>query len=219
MLFGASRQAGKVQPADSAVGVMYLFRTDSMSSSAVCNEGAAPLASFAGAGGDAPLAMTASVSVRFRFASEGDVGAGGRDGGVRSPLVVVDMVMGTPVRDGAMRGSVQHAEDRRRGWWVARGKPQHNAAVCQVRKVRSGWVFAEPWARQELGAGGRRVNGLSRGGFAERRRGWNAAAKKYARRLNYTSCRHSAVHTCKFSNAVAFAVTRKLQHRADRVLQ
>src|SRR6478735_4245525 len=97
VLFGGRGQAGRaVQLSDGSVGVPYLFRMDSMSSSAACNEGAAPLASFAGAVEDAPLAMAASVSVRFRFASDGDAGAGGRDGGVKAPLVVVDMVMGTP---------------------------------------------------------------------------------------------------------------------------
>jgi hypothetical protein len=96
--------------------VSYLFKMECISSSAACSEGAAPLTSFAGATGDAPLAMAASVSLRFRFASVADVGAGGRDGGVEAPLVAADMVMGTPFCDAAMRGSVQRAkEDRCRG--------------------------------------------------------------------------------------------------------
>jgi len=74
-----------------------------MSASAVCSECAAWFAIFAGADTDAPLATCASVSVRFRFASDGDAGAGGSDGGVRAPLAEA-MVMGVrAVRDaGAM---------------------------------------------------------------------------------------------------------------------
>jgi hypothetical protein len=47
----------------------------------------APLTSLAGvAAVDAPLGRDGSVSVRLRFASPGEVGAGGIDGGVRVPL-------------------------------------------------------------------------------------------------------------------------------------
>lgn len=81
--------------------VSYLFNTSRMSSSVVCREGDAPFTSFAGATGDAPLARSASFSVRFRFAIEGEAGAGGSDGGVRAPFVVVAaMAMGTLFRDG-----------------------------------------------------------------------------------------------------------------------
>lgn len=123
-----------------ASGVSYLVKIESMSSSAACNEGAVPLTTPAGATGDAPFVTAASVSVRFRFAGEGDAGADGGAGGVKAPLTAVDMVMGTPFRDTARRESVQDAEDQRCGWRAARRKPQHNAAVYQARQVHSGWA-------------------------------------------------------------------------------
>lgn len=73
--------------------------------------------------------MSAAVSVRLRFASDGDDGAGGSDGGVKAPLVVVvAMSMRTPFRDGAMGGSVQRAEeDGCRGGCAARGQAQSDS--------------------------------------------------------------------------------------------
>jgi hypothetical protein len=45
------------------------------------------------AGPDAPLATIELVAACFRFAMDGDVGAGGRAGGVRVPLAAMVMVI------------------------------------------------------------------------------------------------------------------------------
>lgn len=111
------RATSGLEGPQSAVGnVSYLFRTSMMSSSVGCSEGAVPFAGFAGATGDAPLARSVPTSVRFRFARDGDAGAGGGDGGVRVPLVVVAaIVKGTAFRD---RRWGQRAT---RGGWPSRG--------------------------------------------------------------------------------------------------
>jgi hypothetical protein len=74
------------------VHISYLFRTASMSSSTACNEYALLSAGCPCADTDAPLRTTELVGACFRFASEGDVGAGERGGRVRVPLAA--MVMG-----------------------------------------------------------------------------------------------------------------------------
>lgn len=87
-----------------SVIMTYLFKTDSMSPSTVCRERLVPFTAFL-LTVDAPLERTAiSASERFRLASDGDDGAGGRDGGVRVPLVAAMMVMEGAVCDAeAMR--------------------------------------------------------------------------------------------------------------------
>jgi hypothetical protein len=62
------------------------------------------------------------VSERFRFASDGDVDAGGKTGGVRTPLVVMAAMVvsgddGGAVRDaGAMNALRFRAGDSVVGW-------------------------------------------------------------------------------------------------------
>ena len=78
-----------------------------------------PLAILPRAVVDAPLGRLASVSVRLRFAIEGDVGAGGSDGGVRAPLATA-MVMAAAVRDWERwRADVQRAQGGSRIWSAA----------------------------------------------------------------------------------------------------
>lgn len=80
----------------------YLLRTDSTASRTDCSEWLASSAVLVAAAVDAPLDTIASVSERFRFASDGDAGAGGSEGGVRVPLAAAMVMMGA-VRDaGAM---------------------------------------------------------------------------------------------------------------------
>jgi hypothetical protein len=62
------------------------------------------LTTVPGAEADAPLAtIEGGVSDRFRFASDGDVDAGVRTGGVRTPLVVVAAMVVSANDGGAVR--------------------------------------------------------------------------------------------------------------------
>jgi hypothetical protein len=100
----------------------YLFRIDNISSSTVWRERPAPLVTVPGADEDAPL-EEGGVSERFRFASDSDVEAGGKTGGVRTPLVVVVAAMvvsaddGSTVRDAGEMDALRAADGSRR--WKA----------------------------------------------------------------------------------------------------
>jgi hypothetical protein len=103
----------------------YLLRIDNISSSTVWRERPAPLVTVPGADEDAPLGRIeeGGVSERFRFASDGDVEAGGKTGGVRTPLVVVVAAMvvsaddGSTVRDAGEMDALRAADGSRR--WKA----------------------------------------------------------------------------------------------------
>lgn len=84
----------------------YLFRTARMFSSTVCSEYVLLVTDCPCAGTDAPLTTTELVAACFRFARDGDVGAGGREGGVRVPLAAMVMVK----VDFTMRGGVVGVE-------------------------------------------------------------------------------------------------------------
>lgn len=95
-------------PQDWRMGISYLFRMESTSPRTLCSGIVTPFTDFVDAVADAPLRASGLDPVRFRFVSEGvgdgegEVGAGGSDGGVRVPLaatVVMLMVMMGDVRD------------------------------------------------------------------------------------------------------------------------
>lgn len=144
----------------------YLFKTSMMSSSVVCSDGAVPFAGFAGATGDAPLARGGPVSVRFRFARDGDAGADGGDDGVRVPLVVVAaMVKATAFRDrrwvqacNARRMTQSRWEDGPQGGYRQRSQVPGGGECTRAA------VSSRPCTRRRAGAGVRRANGLSWGG-------------------------------------------------------
>jgi hypothetical protein len=111
----------------------YLLRMESRSSNSACSGRDAPLTSCAGAVLGAPLGSAASVSVRLRFAGDGDgdEGAAGSVGGVRVPLAVA-MVMAGAVRDA---GAMPSRRATRSGRW---------------RRARRGLVHGLHAAHREL---------------------------------------------------------------------
>jgi hypothetical protein len=60
-----------------------------MSSRTICNVYGVVLVGCPCAGSDAPLDTIELVATCFRFANEGEAGAGGSDGGVRVPLAAM----------------------------------------------------------------------------------------------------------------------------------
>lgn len=72
----------------------YLFKMTSISPRTACRGYAFPFAIVPCADGDAPLGTMARVPVSFRFATDGEAGAGGSDGGVRVPLAVAMVTTG-----------------------------------------------------------------------------------------------------------------------------
>lgn len=75
-----------------------------------------PFADLPWAGSDAPLETIELVATCFRFAKEGDVAAGGNEGGVRVPLAVILELKGAvAMRERCRRASsVERAQGGRR---------------------------------------------------------------------------------------------------------
>lgn len=72
----------------------YLFKIASMSPSTACREWVVPLAIVPCSDADVPLATIACEVVSFRFATEGDMGAGGSEGGARASSAAAMATMG-----------------------------------------------------------------------------------------------------------------------------
>jgi hypothetical protein len=90
-------------------GLSYLFSTERMSWSTVCSEYVLLSAGCPCADPNAPLATIELVAACFRFAMDGDVGAGGRAGGVRVPLAAMMMVQ-RAIRDARDVVGVERAQ-------------------------------------------------------------------------------------------------------------
>jgi hypothetical protein len=100
------------------------------------------LVTVPGADEDAPLGrIEGGVSERFRFASDGDVEAGGKTGGVRTPWVVVVAAMvvsaddGATVRDAGEMDALRAAEGSRPLKGVTVTQPRYSEAGGGTRKV------------------------------------------------------------------------------------
>lgn len=81
-----ARAADYTSGRDTGLRQSYLLRTSRMSRNAACRERVLSCGPSAWAAAGVPLGAFARGLASLRFATEGDVGAGGRVGGVRVPL-------------------------------------------------------------------------------------------------------------------------------------
>jgi hypothetical protein len=134
--------------------------------------------------------------VRFRFARDGDAGAGGGDGGVRVPLVVVAaIVKGTAFRD---RRWGQRATRAEVGPVAVGRRPaagvEGSAAGCRVDRVHSDGRF-ELAVDASAGGGGRAARECSYLGVVDEvRRRRNAAPRHMHNALSNAPGPHLSVH-------------------------